>query len=81
MPSYQFFIRSRRFGKSLFLNMLQTYYYINGKENFENYFGDKYIGKNKTVTANSYIVVRLSFAGIVTDLGKEHIINGINTLV
>ncbi|OGO87432.1 MAG: hypothetical protein A2Y24_00715 [Clostridiales bacterium GWE2_32_10] len=45
---YQFFIRPRRFGKSLFLTMMECYYDINEKENFEKYFGELYIGKNKT---------------------------------
>jgi len=81
MPSFQFFIRPRRFGKSLFLNTLQTYYDVNEKDNFDKYFGDKYIGKNKTDKANSYLVLRLSFAGIVTDMGKEQMIRGIETLI
>jgi hypothetical protein len=63
MPSFQFFIRPRRFGKSLFLSMLETYYDVNEKEKFEYYFGDKYIGKNKTDEANQYLILRLSFAG------------------
>ena len=70
MPSYQFFIRPRRFGKSLFLSMLETFYDVNEKENFEHYFGDKYIGKNKIDKANEYLILRLSFAGIETLLNK-----------
>ena len=81
MPSFQFFIRPRRFGKSLFLSMLETYYDISEKDNFENYFGDKYIGKNKTQLANKFYILRLSFADVVTDLGKDHLIKGINTII
>jgi hypothetical protein len=81
LPSYQFFIRPRRFGKSLFLSMLETYYDISEKDNFEKYFKDKYIGKNKTPYANEYYILRLSFADVVTDLGKNHLIKGINTII
>jgi hypothetical protein len=81
MPRYQFFIRPRRFGKSLFLSMLETYYDFNEKDNFEKYFKDKYIGKNKTSLANKYCILRLSFADVVTDLGKDNLIKGINTII
>ena len=40
MPSYLFLIRPRRFGKSLFLSMMHTYYDILQKDNFDKYFGD-----------------------------------------
>ena len=76
-----FFIRPRRFGKSLFLTMLQTYYDINEKASFEKYFGDLYIGKNKTESANKYIVVRISFANVITDLGKEELIESFDRIV
>lgn len=42
------FIRPRRFGKSLFISMLENYYDINKKDKFEELFGDLYIGKNPT---------------------------------
>ena len=38
------FLRPRRFGKSLFLNMLGLYYDINKKDKFEESFGELYIG-------------------------------------
>ena len=33
--SFLFFVRPRRFGKSLFINMLRCYYDLSEKENFE----------------------------------------------
>lgn len=36
---FLFFVRPRRFGKSIFLNMLETYYDIAQKDKFEHYFG------------------------------------------
>jgi hypothetical protein len=71
---FQFFIRPRRFGKSLFLTMLETYYDINEKDNFQKYFGNLYIGDNKTEDANKYLVLKLSFANIITDGTKEELI-------
>lgn len=44
--SFFFFVRPRRFGKSLFLNMLGQYYDINKKDKFEEIFGNLYIGKH-----------------------------------
>jgi len=43
----QFFIRPRKFGKSLFLSTLSNYYDIRKASQFEQLFGDLYIGKNK----------------------------------
>ena len=40
--------RPRRFGKSLFLNMLGIYYDINKQDKFEEIFGGLYIGKHPT---------------------------------
>ncbi|MEA3267344.1 MAG: AAA family ATPase, partial [Candidatus Fermentibacteria bacterium] len=45
---YLFFLRPRRFGKSLWLSILEHYYDVNKKERFEELFGDTYIGKNPT---------------------------------
>lgn len=74
-PPYQFFIRPRRFGKSLFLSMLAYYYDRQKKEHFDNLFGDLYIGKNPTANRNKYLVLNLSFAGIVTSEGKDRLIS------
>lgn len=73
--SYQFFIRPRRFGKSLFLSMLSNYYDINNKEEFEELFGKLYIGKNPTPKKTSYFVLRLDFANIAIDKGKANLID------
>lgn len=40
---YFFFIRPRRFGKSLTISMLENYYDINKKDQFESLFGKLYI--------------------------------------
>ena len=63
---YHFFLRPRRFGKSLFLSMLEHYYDMNRKNQFDELFGDTYIGKNPTPLRNSFPVLKLNFSGIPT---------------
>ncbi|MBE2279133.1 MAG: AAA family ATPase, partial [Ignavibacteriaceae bacterium] len=54
---YLFFLRPRKFGKSLFISLLEYYYGINHKDKFEKLFGEYYIGNNPTPKANSYYTV------------------------
>nr|WP_303256751.1 ATP-binding protein [uncultured Prevotella sp.] len=65
---YFFFIRPRRFGKSITLSMLENYYDINKKEQFESLFGKLYIGENPTPERNSYLVIHLNFSMISAGL-------------
>lgn len=62
---YFFYIRPRRFGKTLTLSMLENYYDINKKDQFEQLFGNLYIGQNPTPERNAYLVIHLNFAEIV----------------
>ena len=63
-----FFIRPRRFGKSLTLNVLQHYYDVRTRDKFNDLFGDLYIGKHPTANRNSYLVLYLNFSGITGKL-------------
>ncbi len=63
---YIFFIRPRRFGKSLFLSVLSHYYDINTAEEFNSLFGDLYIGQTPTSLKNSYLILQLNFSGLNT---------------
>ena len=65
-----FFIRPRRFGKSLTLSMLHHYYDINAADKFERLYGDLYIGKHPTPNHNKYLVIYLNFAVVNADLGN-----------
>ena len=65
-----FFIRPRRFGKSLTLSMLHHYYDINDADKFERLYGDLYIGQHPTPNRNKYLIVYLNFAVINADLGN-----------
>lgn len=63
-----FFIRPRRFGKSLTLNMLQHYYDVNARDKFDALFGDLYIGQHPTKDRNSYLVLKLNFSLVSAEL-------------
>ena len=65
-----FFIRPRRFGKSLTMSMLHHYYDINAADKFERLYGDLYIGKHPTPNRNKYLIIYLNFAVINADLGN-----------
>jgi hypothetical protein len=62
--SYLFFVRPRRFGKSLLLSMLRAYYDINLADKFQEYFGDLWIGSHPTALRNSYAVLHLDFSQV-----------------
>jgi hypothetical protein len=68
---YIFFLRPRRFGKTLFLSTLEHYYDIQEKENFAELFGDLYIGQNKTELANNYYILKFDFSGVETSEPKK----------
>ena len=67
---YFFFIRPRRFGKSLTMSMLRHYYDINQVDKFERLYGDTYIGKHPTPNHNKYLIIYLNFAVVNADLGN-----------
>ena len=68
--AFFFFIRPRRFGKSLTLSMLKHYYDINRADRFEKLFGGLYIGENPTEERNSYLIIELDFSIIDGTLGN-----------
>jgi len=58
------FLRPRRFGKSLVLSMLENYYDVAKKGQFEELFGHLHIGKNPTPLHNQYFILKLDFSCI-----------------
>lgn len=69
-PFYLFCIRPRRFGKSLWLSVLQNYYDVNQADEFDLLFGDTYIGQNPTPDRNSYLVLFLNFSLVNPSIDK-----------
>jgi len=61
-PDYLIFIRPRRFGKSLFLSMLETYYDCNLKDQFKELFGELWIGSHPTPLQGEFQVLTLDFS-------------------
>jgi len=72
---YLFFLRPRKFGKSLFISMLEHYYDMRHADKFERLFGDYYIGKHPTPLHNSYLTLVFDFSGINTET-KETTLKG-----
>ena len=68
---FVFFVRPRRFGKSLFIDTLRAYYDIAEKPNFARYFGGLAIGRNPTAEANSYQVLVLDFSRVALEAGDS----------
>jgi Predicted AAA-ATPase/PD-(D/E)XK nuclease superfamily len=63
---YTVFLRPRRFGKSLFISTLHHYFGLEYRDNYQNLFGQLYIGKNPTPLANQYLVLHFEFSRIDT---------------
>jgi hypothetical protein len=63
---YLFFLRPRRFGKSVFVSMLQCYYGVEYAAQFSELFSRFAIGQQPTPFANTYLVLRLDFSRINT---------------
>jgi len=58
------FLRPRRFGKSLLLSMLESYYDLNKADRFEVLFGHLTIGHKPTTEYNRYFVMTWDFSGV-----------------
>ena len=67
--SFLFFVRPRRFGKSLFINMLRCYYDLAEKENFERLFGGLAIAENPTRNVNRFQVLYMDFSRVNRGIG------------
>ena len=67
---FLFLVRPRRFGKSLFLNMLEAYYDINEKDNFEELFKGLYVADHPTEYRNRYQMLHLDFSRVGSDVEK-----------
>ena len=73
-PRNLMFIRPRRFGKSLLLSMLKTYYDKAKKDQFEEIFGSLWIGNHPTELMGRYQVMHLDFSrigGTIDELEKK----------
>ncbi|MGK5092907.1 AAA family ATPase [Deltaproteobacteria bacterium TL4] len=83
---YLFFLRPRRFGKSLFVSLLSYYYGIEHKDQFQALFSQYYIGQHPTPKANSYYILKFEFSRINTQTWestfegfRQNVIKGIHS--
>ncbi len=60
------FLRPRRFGKSLWLSVLENYYDVRRASEFERLFGHLAIGQNRTPKHNQYLILKWNFSTIAT---------------
>lgn len=69
-PRNFFFIRPRRFGKSIFLSMLYSYYDCAQSHKFQSLFGNLWIGQHPTPLQGKYQVLFLDFSQITGNIDK-----------
>ena len=69
-PRNLFFIRPRRFGKSIFLSMLYSYYDCTQSHKFQSLFGNLWIGQHPTLLQGKYQVLFLDFSQITGNIDK-----------
>ena len=68
---FLFFVRPRRFGKSLLCETLRCYYDVAEKGNFDRLFGGLDIGRNPTPNASRYFVLSFDFSFVGRCEGKN----------
>ena len=66
-PNFLFLLRPRRFGKSLFMAMLETYYSVDYRERFDELFSGLYIGQHPTPSHNTYLALRFNFSEVTSN--------------
>lgn len=62
--SFFFLIRPRRFGKSLTLSMLESYYDINNANRFEELYGERWIYQHPTALRAKFLILRFNFSAV-----------------
>ena len=64
---FVFFVRPRRFGKTCWLSMLESYYDRNQADDFDDLFGGLDIGRRPTRDRSRYVVLRFNFSTFGSD--------------
>jgi hypothetical protein len=62
--NYLFFIRPRRFGKSLFIAVMEAYYDVYYKDRFEEFFKGTWIYDHPGEDRGKYLVLSLNFSAV-----------------
>ncbi len=61
---FLFLIRPRRFGKSMLLNVLESYYDIARKNEFDLFFDNTYIKDHPTPEKNAHLILKFNFSRV-----------------
>ena len=67
---YAVFLRPRRFGKSLFVSILEAYYDVHYADRFDEFFAGTDIGANPTDEHGTYLVLRFDFSAVSKDAAQ-----------
>ena len=59
---YQLFLRPRRFGKSLLVNILEYYYDVKGADRFDTLFAGTWIHEHPTALRSEYMILHFDFS-------------------
>jgi hypothetical protein len=80
---YLFFIRPRRFGKSLFLSIMETYYDISKSDQFDLFYKGTYVHRYPTGEKNKYLILKFNFSTVDPDYKRLEIsfLNNVRTVV
>lgn len=72
--NYLFLVRPHGFGQTTLISMMRAYYDINLKDQWDNLFGDLYIGMQPTSERSAYMVMTIDYSSIsgnIYNLKKE----------
>lgn len=75
---YIFLLRPRRFGKSLFMDVLYDYYDINRADQFDVIYGGTYIHTHQTPDRGKYMVLKFNFS--IVDPDPKRVDESFNTV-
>ncbi len=80
---YLFFLRPRRFGKSLLLSVLETYYDIAKKDSFDLFFKNTAIHTAPTEERNAYLVLKFNFSAVDPGMARVNasFLNNVKTSI
>ncbi|MBL0721277.1 MAG: AAA family ATPase, partial [Sulfurovum sp.] len=76
--NFLFFLRPRRFGKSLTIAMLCAYYDVYFKEEFDAIFQDTYVLEHPTPLKSSFYILRFDFSAVDSADYENSFRNAIN---
>ncbi|MCP4689498.1 MAG: AAA family ATPase [Desulfobacterales bacterium] len=68
--AFLFLIRPRRFGKSSLLSVLECYYDIARKDEFDLLFDDTYVGSHPTPEKNTHLILKFNFSQVSPETDK-----------